>query len=154
MSSDVNVVIQELSTRLGDDADAVALIAVLAASWTEMAARLQVAEEATGVAFEIAAESVQQVGVGMDGFKQQVEAGDAQLVELHQKIKNLVDAAGQHSGAAKDAMGDVLATYNRFSGNVQQLKTGVGSLAKSVIGSAVPGAAHLLNPRVDRLLGI
>jgi len=154
MPPEMDQLIEQLTLKLGDDADASTLLVALSAAWAQQSARLKLVEERAQVAGGIAATSVQAVSASMGGYAAGVRADDAQLAQLHEQVRDALSGASEHATLADNAMRDVLSIYSQFQGNVSQLKTGVGSLAKSVLASAVPGAGPLLDGKIDKLLGL
>jgi predicted nucleic acid-binding Zn-ribbon protein len=157
MSNNPEQIIRELSERFNDDEQVVVLLATLSAALAEMEVKLASAERKMDVISGSTADSLQRLGGTLGQLRQDIEASDEELADLHKQVNNKLSIAAQLDAQAQTAMADVLVTYQTFNGDLSQLKEGVAGLTKAVISSVLPEGSSLIrsiNSQIDEVLGL
>jgi hypothetical protein len=143
---------QELDRKLGTDDAAAALVATIMAAFGQLALLYEESEARHGANLLGAASFLTRLGESMTSMDADLAARDRAAAELHAQVKAKLLSAGNSVASARRSMDDVLKLYNDFSGNANQLKQGVASLAKSILSSLNPALGAWAGPRLDEAL--
>jgi hypothetical protein len=96
---------------------------------------------------------LQSLGGSLDEFNKQIKKDDEEIATLYNEVNSKISDSSMMLTEAKTLMKDVLKTYEEFDGNVNQLKSGIGGFANSLLCSIFPPPiSFVLNAKVDELL--
>jgi hypothetical protein len=153
VDNDVEQAVKTLFQKLGNDEETTLLLAMLVASWNQLALLYQESEERHQVIVGGTSSFLSQLGQEMVRLRDQNDQAEAELKDLHDQVIGSLDLAATDIAKAKNAMKDVLKIYSDFAGNVNGLKQGIGSLVKSTIVSLNPAIGTWASPLVDKAFG-
>jgi hypothetical protein len=77
--------------------------------------------------------SLQSLGRSLAEFNKQINKDDEEIATLYNEVNSKISDGSMMLTEPKTLMKDVLKTYEEFDGNVNQLKSGIGGFANSVL---------------------
>lgn len=145
--------VEALQAKLGDNEDAAILLAIIVASWNQVALLYEESQRRHDISVGGAASFLSGLGDAMVQLGGDVEAGERELIELHTKVVDKLVLASGDIQRVRSIMKDVLTEYNEFEGTVDALKGGLGSLVQATLTSLNPAIARIALPMVGRVFG-